>query len=841
MTHPDRKDILVFAFFFSSGFAALLYQVVWLKYLNLLFGSTTYATAAVLSAFMFGLSIGSWLAPRMQTLYKSPIRSYGLLEIGVGIFALLFPPIYFWLKVPFGFLFNAAGPESFWYSVVTFLIAFAVLSLPTLLMGASLPLLARFMIHDNEVGSGTGTLYAINTAGAVAGILCAAFILIPLLGLKATIYAGAVINLSVGLICFLWGSRQPQGEQPLHETQPEQNRQFLLYLYAISGMLAIGYEVLWTRILVLHFGNSVYAYAIMLSVFLLGISLGSFAVGKWIDKMAPRPDLYFGFIQILWALSILLQLWQFSFLSDTLYSLARSFGQIGATTHFFILFAGAFQILFLPTFLSGALFPLIVKKLWQNGIRIEKAVSLSYSYNTVGGIFGSVLATFILIPALGTQGSMIAFAAANLLIGISILSVSPAAKVTLILRIAVIAIFGTAAFLVQKNIQVLHSAGIFKMDGEEKLISLDEDISATISVEDRAYLHESYRSLSVNGVNVAGSSPPLVAIQKMQGNLPMLLFGPTKKKDVLHIGFGSGGTAYSVSLYPETSITVVELSRSVVRSADQNFRSENKGIVNSGNVEFIYFDGRSFLQNTQRSFDVILSDSVHPRFSGNGSLYTKDYYELVYDRLRSGGVHSQWIPIYSLTEKNLKEILRAFVDVFPETHVWYINSTINPYIIVTGMKDSRGVKMEYLREAMSIPAVKEDLSKIGVYDEYFILDYFLFGPGGSANYTETVYPHIDDLMSVEYESSRLLNRQGSWLVNFRELLNHMEPVTRHLAGAESLDQSLMQRFQRATEANLQGQLLFIAGKLEESKHFFQQAQSVNVADKDPYEYSRIGF
>jgi spermidine synthase len=842
---PDKPGIgktAVFIFFFGSGFSALLYQIVWLKYLNLLLGSTTYASVAVLSAFMFGLSVGSRLAPRLSFLYRTSLRSYGILEMGVGIFAILFPSIYSWMKIPFGAAFNLVGPETVLYNFVAFFIAFLVLLLPTSLMGATLPLLAHYVIQKNEISRYAGYLYAVNTTGAVLGILVSAFVLIPTLGLNSTVYVGVVINLVVGLICFLAGKVESALEPPKTAATPR--REPLLYYYAVSGFLALGYEVLWTRILVLHLGSSVYAYAIMLANFLLGISLGSFLCGKWISRRDDQLEWLFGCIQILWALSILLQIYQFTHFGDVLYSFAKSFGSLGASSHFLTLFAGAFQILFLPTFLSGALFPLVVYKLSKSGFEIREAISLSYSYNTIGGILGSVVIGFLLIPIFGTQVSLLLLAAGNLLLGL--LSLYPSPVFSRGLRTAVLLAlflgFIGAAVVIDHRFHILQSAGIFQMDKGEELLSLEEDVSATISVEKRMYMGEPYRSISVNGVNVAGTSPNLVAIQKMQAHIPMILYGPSRQKKVLHIGFGSGGTAYSVSLYPHTEVTVVELSRAIVRNADAYFPSVNHGIVRSNQFHFIYFDGRSFLQNTQRKFDVILSDSIHPRYSGNGSLYTKDYYELVFQRLNDGGVHSQWLPLYSLTTKNFNEILRAFSDVFPDTYVWYINSTLNPYVIITGQKNGSRIDLNSIQEAMSIPAVRSDLNEIDITNEYSLMDYFLFGRKEVASLVSEANPHEDDRMTVEYESSRVVQRELSWLYNFKDVLAQRTSILPYARQIPDWFQAqIFERYYEATAFNLQGQIFFLEGKPQDAKKAFLEARNRNGADHDPYEFEHVRF
>jgi spermidine synthase len=834
------SPLVVYIFFFGSGFAALLYQVVWLKYLNLLFGSTTYAAAAVLAAFMCGLSLGSLAATRFPKLFQSSLRSYGLLEIGIGLFAITFPHLYSAFKMPFAWIFNLVGPQTFVYNLLTFLLAFLVLLIPTSLMGATLPILSHYLISDENVTRRSGTLYAINTTGAVFGVLISAFIIIPAIGLQATVHIGALINAIVGLICYFSGKITNASEIKKRTLRMRGN--FVLYLYAISGLIAIGYEVLWTRLLVLHLGNSVYAYAIMLSVFLIGISVGSYVSGKWMARSSRSPIFFFSVIQIAWAFSILFQMIQFENLSSILVRLAELFGGVTVSTQFVILFLGAVQLLLLPTFLSGALFPAIVTWLWKNGGSVEDSIGLSYSYNTIGGVLGAVLTGFLMLPLFGTQGSLLVLACGNAFLAILAFYFQPkGVRQSKWIPVPIALLFVVCSVLFHQRMNIIESAEIFASDAETELIHIQEDITATITVEKRQYMGKPFRSLSVNGVNVAGTSPNLFAIQKMQAHLPILLFGPEKNKEILHIGFGSGGTAYSASLYPNSRITVVEISRGVVRSADNFFPEVNHGIARSGLLNMIYFDGRSYLQNTSHTYDVILSDSVHPRYSGNGSLYTKDYYALVYDHLRSGGVHSQWIPIYSVAQRNLQEILKAFAEVFEQPTVWYVNSTINPYIIVTGRKHSAAISIQNFQTAFRIPSVAQDLKSVSILHEMSLLDYFLLGSSGLTKYTGDAEPHTDDSLSVEYESSRIIHRQLSWWSNFRDLIRFREPIRAYLAFPDSLNRVNYERFYKATELNLLGQLYFVGGRPEQAKQVFSDAAKLNESDRDPLEYYQKSF
>lgn len=840
----QMSPIIIYTFFFGSGFAALLYQIVWLKYLNLLFGSTTYATAAVVAAFMSGLSIGSRIAPRFSKLFSSSLKSYGLIEIGIGLFAITFPYLYSGFKIPFAWIFNIVGPQSFFYNLLTFLFAFLVLLIPTSFMGATLPILSHYLISDENVTRRSGTLYAMNTIGAVLGVLFSAFVLIPNLGLQATVHFGVLINTIIGVICYFTaasGSRVRGIERPRESPRAGGS---MLWIYGASGLLAIGYEVLWTRLLVFHLGNSVYAYAIMLGVFLMGISLGSYLAGRWMSSKRFSSILIFSMIQIAWAFSILVQLVQFENLSAILVKLAEAFGGVTGTSQFIMLFLASLQLLLLPTLLSGALFPIVVTHLKQNGYSIQQSVALGYSYNTIGGILGAIVTGFVLLPLFGTQLSLILLASGNCIL--ALLIVLPHRKTVLSRKYlpvfySLFVLFLAGSILINKRVHVIQSAGLFRSDSYEALLHLEEDPTATITVETMKYMGESYRSLSVNGVNVAGTAPNLYSIQKMQAHLPIILFGPTRQKEILHIGFGSGGTAYSASLYPGSRITVVEISRGVVRNAHKYFSSVNHGVAESGKLQFIYFDGRSYLQNTTRTYDVILSDSIHPRYSGNGSLYTKDYYQLVYNRLNPGGVHSQWIPIYSVAQKNLKEILKAFFETFQESAVWYVNSTINPYVIVTGRKGAHKIEVQNFRDVFQVPEAGADLTGVSMTGELALLDHFLFGTTGLQNFTAGVEPHIDDTLTVEYESSRIINRQLSWWLNFRDLLQFREPISGYLSSSSVLNHVNYQRFYNASRMNLLGQLYFVGGNVEAAKRAFADAAEKNDADREPVEYYRKRF
>jgi spermidine synthase len=274
-----------------------------------------------------------------------------------------------------------------------------------------------------------------------------------------------------------------------------------------------------------------------------------------------------------------------------------------------------------------------------------------------------------------------------------------------------------------------------------------------------------WRSLELNGVNVAGTSHELWAIQRLQGHLPLLLHPDPKK--VLHIGFGSGGTAAAVAQHPVQRITIAEISPEVLQVSDSVFRDINHGVLHDPRVRVLLNDGRNVLLATRERFDVILSDSIHPVYAGNSTLYTREYFQLCRDHLAPHGVISMWLPMYSLTESSFLGILRAFDEVFPGAAVWYDPVVLNEFTVVTGTIDPQPLKVRW--QALGSPHLAATLAEAGVVDPSSLARMLLLGPQEVSELVADTLPHVDDFPEVEYGSGRLLDRDGAWLRNFRVL------------------------------------------------------------------------
>jgi len=759
-THRLRVAAAIFTL---SGAAALMDQVVWLRYLSLVFGNTTYAAATLLAVFMGGLGLGASLAGRWADRWSRPLVALALFEVGIGAVAIASPGLFGLMDDAYVALYRTLGNQPALFAAARALLAACFLLPPTFLMGGTFPVLVRGVAAAPEAGVGRSValLYATNTLGAVLGVALAGFASVRLLGFGATLLISAALNL-VAAICFLFLSRSVPLPSVRAPSAPPAVR-WILVVVAVMGATSLAYEVLWTRILLHYLGSSVYAYSLMLVLFLFGIGGGSLLATPWIDRIA-RPALALGAIELGIGLLCAGQTFSFQLLNPIRVAVAQWIG----TEHFakacLTEVLALLPILGPPTLLMGASFPLAVRLASTGSDRRGRDVGAVYGANTIGSVVGSLAAGFLLLPMLGTQTTLVAVAAINLAVGAVLLH--RASSAALLARCAWAAAFAVLALplILPPNAVILAARAL--IGGEiGSVVHFEESANASVTVRRIPSEPESYHSLEVNGVNVAGTHPSLYAVQKMQGHLPLLL--TPRAVRVLHIGFGSGGTAHAVSRHDVGSILIAELTPEVLDASQRFFAHLNHGVLADPRIEVEVNDGRNFLMATPRTFDVILSDSVHPHYAGNGSLYTREFFELARDHLSPDGTVSMWLPMYSLSTRNYAMIVRAFADVFPHTIVWYEPSVLNSFTIVTGR-----LRPEVLhpRHPLGGVAVAAELADLGIRGAAELIASYLAGGPALAAWLESVPPHVDDVPAVEYESGALLERDEPWLATFSQLL-----------------------------------------------------------------------
>lgn len=802
------------ALFVLSGATGLVDQVVWLKYLSFSFGNTTQASAILLGVFMGGLAAGAWACGRSRRLAAhEPVLVYGVFEGLIGLLAALSPLFFVAIDAAYVALYRAAGPDSGLFVPLRVLLAALFLLPPTFLMGGTLPILSRaFEVEGAARGRAAGLLYAWNTAGALLGTLLATYVLIPRLGLRATLFASASANLAI-LLGVLVARRRAggisaataaAGAPEALETGPPP-APLWLGLFFVVGFASLAYEVVWTRILVFFLGSSVFAFGTMLATILLGLALGS-ALGALLLPRVRRPALLLALLELGVAAGALLQLRLFPGHPDRMAAAASFFGpSVTPLSYGASLLLATAPSLLLPTLLMGAAFPVAIRLASPTG-EAGRGVGRVYAANTFGAIAGSLAGGFFLVPLLGTQAALLFLAGLNLLVALAAFAVAPGSSPARLsarrLAPAAALLVAAGAGLVVLSLSlpptaILEASGVLSGEGA-RVVHFEEDATCTVAVRELGKPPRTTLSLEVNGVNVAGSSADLVAIQKLQGHLPLLVHGDAKR--VLHIGFGSGGTAYAVSRHPVVSIAIAEISAAVLRASDRSFPAINHGVLSDPRVRVVLNDGRNHVLAANETFDVLLSDSIHPRYAGNGSLYTEDYFRLCARRLAPGGVISMWLPIYSLDEENLRQVVRAFANVFPGATVWYPSSTLNPFLVVLARAGSFGVDVDRFLSAWRAPGIAAELSEIGYPEPADVLSDLVLAGGALARWLGDAEPHVDDKPVVEYVSGLVVSRSASWLDCFGSVLRMRTAPEAGLFAASEAGRSAIREAVRRAEA-----------------------------------------
>ena len=796
--HRGRRRLLALLFL-ASGAAGLIDQVAWLRYLALVFGNTTFATATLLAVFMAGLGLGAVLFGRLADRTARPLTVYALLEVGIGLFAIFSPRFFDGMSAAYVAVFRGAGGEPWSFALLRIGLAAVCLLPPTLLMGGTLPLVVRGLRMDpdasaegiagiatDRIGRDTALLYGANTLGAVLGVAGAGFLAIPLFGLRASLLLSAILNLAAALGALALAGRSSATtpvSTPAAAAGRRRTGRTLLVAAALMGATSLAFEVLWTRILVFYLGSSVYAFSLILLGFLLGVALGSLGVGRVVDRLASPLVLLAG-VELGIAATAALSIWLFATLNGRQIALSEALEPQGFGVAVLAQLLAVLPVLLPPTILMGVSFPLLVRAYVSRTGRIGSDLGELYGANTLGCIVGALGAGFGLIPLLGTQSSLLAVGA--VCAGIAAFFAQRALAVeagadparrpgsehrTRRLRALALAtplLFLGLAFVLPAD-RVILAAGIFGNDLAEDLVYFHEDASAAVAIRKKTEAAGPYLSLELNGVNVAGSSPDLYAVQKMQGHLPLLL-GRSEGARVVHIGFGSGGTAYAVSRHPVAEIRVVEISPAVLAASERYFGNINHGVLADRRVRVEINDGRNFLLATEEIFDAVLSDSIHPRYAGNGSLYSEEYFRIVAERLAPEGVVSMWLPMYTLTPSNFAMIVRAFENVFPETVIWYEPSALNSFTIVTGRKLGGPWDSAALTRGFADPPIRAALADIGMRGPADLLACYLVAGEALDAFLGDTPSHVDDLPAVEYESGTLLASDWTWLATFSHLL-----------------------------------------------------------------------
>ncbi|HEX7899759.1 MAG TPA: fused MFS/spermidine synthase [Planctomycetota bacterium] len=669
----------LYGFFFLSGAAGLLYEVAWIRQAGTVIGNTTYAVGTVVGVYMAGLALGAWIGGRLADRRggASLLRLYGALEAGVAISALLVGPVFGLSEPLFRGLWRALGESSPLYLALRVLLVGLALAAPTTLMGATLPVLAKFFSTSSATAPReAGRIYAVNTLGGVLGTLAAGFWLVPALGLRATSFLAAALNVAIGVASVAMARGKGGDVLPsLPEGAPP--RRSALVVAALSGFAALVLEVAWTRSLTIAMGSTVHAFTIILAAFILGLALGS-ALSAWIR--VPLAALQAG----IGVAAVLL----IPFLGDLPLSFAPRMGEDPLARQ-----AGLAAIFVLgPSILMGAVFPRVIEL--AGGDAVGRSVAAVYTANTLGCIAGSLAGSFLLVPLLGVSNAIKAAATISLALAAALLPRRWIAA-------PVVAVLLAWAVVPRWNTKVLASGAFLYGSADERGARAQELDLRSYLERDTELLAEHWDAyglvtvhrqrsgiltMRVNGKADASTGPGDRPNMLFTGHLP-LLHHPAPKRALL-LGLGGGITLEAMRRHPLERIDCVEISPAVVRGAEQ-FKEAVESLKDP-RVRLVVGDGRSLIAFGTEPLDVIVSQPSNLWVSGMAGLFTRDFFRQAAARLGENGVFGQWIHAYRLAPDDFKLVLRTFFDVFPRGSLWEVFPG-SDYILIgggTSMRDS---------------------------------------------------------------------------------------------------------------------------------------------------------
>ena len=765
----------VVACFFLSGATGLVYEVLWIRMLGLGFGHTGFAVTTVLTAFMAGLGLGSWIFGRLADRQARPLRLYGLLELGIGVFCLLVPLLLPLVETLYRALARALGLSFFTFSLAQFALILVLFLPPTTLMGATLPILSRVFATDaGSLGRRVGLLYALNTFGAVVGTALAGYVLLPALGMRATLWLAAAVNLVIGGLIVLADGRMtatvsapdaPSSDAPV---APAGSAAPIVALgLAVAGAASMIYEVAWTRALSLVIGSSTYAFTAMLLAFLLGLALGSALFSRAFGARTLGLAA-FGSLQLGVALAALGILPVFERLPDVV---VRALA-VSLSPGFVLLVevALAVAVMLAPTLLIGAGFPCAVQVAARGLSSVGVDVGRLYALNTLGAIAGTIAAGFGLVPLVGAQGAVKIAIGLNLVLGLAMLAAGRRAVVRwqwlAAAALAVVVVAGLvrtpawnpavmaagAAVYARQYQRFAGHGGVARATAESRLLFYRDGLTATVSVHREGPI----TFLRVNGKTDASNGLDM-HMQLMLGHLPLLLH--PEARAVLVIGLGSGVTVGAVAVHPVTRVDAVEIEPAVVQ-ATEFFRRESREALRDPRVHLAIGDARNVMLAGDRRWDVIVSEPSNPWIGGVATLFSEEFYALARSRLNPGGVMAQWVDGYTIRPEDLKMIVRTFRTAFPATSVWHAHG-VGEFILL-GAAEPRAIDLARIQAVWEAsPALREDFARVGFRIAPAFLADFLLAEPDAARLTLGADLNTDDLLPLEFSAPRSLHRESA--------------------------------------------------------------------------------
>jgi spermidine synthase len=848
--------ILLHSAAFVSGFGFIIYQIVWTRYLQTIFGVSVYAIAAVLASYMLGYAAGSAYFGKRLDLARSAIRLYLLLEIAIGLYGIGSPWMFRTLSELSVILIQQGLVAEGYSSMIRVLLASTVLLIPTFLMGGALPALIKLYCHENSrIGARAGQMYSLHTWGSVAGAFATGFLMIRLLGLHQTLIIAALFNMLAGLLAYrssvirkvhvhsdralvAAGSDRarktaaPYAAKPLKKT----TLYVILAVFSVSGMTALAYEVYWTRLLSYFFRDTSYDFAIILATFLGGLALGS-AIGSRLLQSVSNPIRAFGWFETAIGLAALggllvvdrLPYWA-GFL-QTMSGVYAIFGDGYWAASVIIKFIFSIMVMLAPACMFGAIFPFASHICVPELKGIGKDMGLLNGVNSIGSALGAILSGFLFLSYFGLYDSILYTAFVNVALGAILMYL--ASSRTGVRRAArsaaLLGMTGVMAYAVLPGWDMIRMSISFlkpdqPLESVVRVLHYDEDAAGMTSVVEVVPIQQ--RFLTTNRLFTQNSSSMSgLEDHRRLAHIPLLLH--SNPKETLVVGLGAGVTASGAGEHPVERIDVVEISSGVVKAAEW-FAKENGGILKDSRVNVVVEDGRSYARMTDRTYDVIIGDIYFPMSSGASGLYSVDYFRQVSRLLRPEGIYAQWLPVHQLSMDDIRVIAQSFRAVFPSAGLWYgmIGESVPVVGLIGGSQpltidvDTLGFKLERFERQDVLKSLKLD-------SPYLLLSHFIMGSERLAEFSGDAPLNTDNRPIIEFTSSLMhqsalqlgtenmqywVGKEGDFRVLLAERAREDQQVLSELSNHRQIKQVI-----------LNGLPLAVSGQIEEQYDLYKQA------------------
>lgn len=709
--------LLIFLFLIGSGTAAMIYQIVWIRLSTLSIGATSLSLSVVIGAFFLGLGLGSLLSRYFNHQKRPILTTYAILEFTIAVSALILLPVLLNLD-----LFIANTPLLIENSTLKYSLIGLLLLIPTMAMGATLPLISTLMIQNTQtMGKWYAQVYSLNTFGAVLGALLCGFILVPNIGLDGAVYSAVLMNSGIALLALILAYKTTTFQAKIKLTPPTledstsphytwntQKTKALMVLF-ITGFVAIATEIGWSKFLIIFIGSTIYGFSLLIAILLFAIATGSWVIRKKIDSL-KNPSLWLSYALLLLSSLLIFTYSGLSYIPQLQEYLTHS--NLSFNTQNILKYTAIFTLIFPPSFLFGVIFPLALSLFTQNSDRVQSDSAMAFGVNTLAGILGAILAGFWIIPQFGTATLLLSMAA------IITLTATLIPPLTLKKHGVILGTLASSTLIVITFLPPLSYKPFFVASfnsfgqsdiNKEQITYIQEAKSGVIAILDHG---NQFKRLMNNGLSEA--SIDLFNPKNMDLTATLLALFPyllhtneNPNKHAFIVGFGGGISAHALTLTPIKSIKVAELEPAVIDAVKSIYPKGVPALLDQ-RVNLEIQDARQLLLTSSKHYDMIISQPSHPWLSGASNLFTEEFFAITKNRLKADGIYSQWVNLFQMDATTLKTIIKAFNNVYPYTTSFIIRR--NEDMILIGSKSPIEPTYQLVRSRLSEPKIQQVLN-----------------------------------------------------------------------------------------------------------------------------------